>query len=84
MIELTIQRDGVEIEVAIEYDYIPASRGSRDSCCGVRGAGAALEPDEPATAEITSVRRMDTNEEIELTENEEDRAIERAISEEEN
>jgi hypothetical protein len=45
----------IEVEATVDYTYHPACRGARDSCCGVRGAGPALEPDEPAHVEINSI-----------------------------
>lgn len=41
--------DRCEIDVTVQFDYYPPSRGSRDRW------GAPLEPDEPENIEITSV-----------------------------
>lgn len=61
-----------EIEVTVEYDYHKASRGARE-----RGTGLQLEPDEPASIEIYSVK--DANgKEYELSRSEYER-IENAI-----
>ena len=57
--ETTVERDGEEIPVTVEYTYHRATRGARDSLCGIRGAGPPLEPDEPAWAEIDKVTGPD-------------------------
>ena len=49
---ITIERDGVESEAEVRFECHRAERGKRDSCCGVAGAGPALEPDEPACLEF--------------------------------
>ena len=72
---LTIERDGEEIEVEVEYDFYRASRGARDSY------GAQLEPDEGASVEITSTVNTETGQEIELTDSETEKAIEQALDE---
>ena len=64
-IKQTIERDGAEIEVEAEFKYWPACKGSRDSLCGVRGAGPPLEPDEQAELEFIAARIG--NIEVELT-----------------
>jgi hypothetical protein len=69
-------------EVAVEYSYYGATRGARDSLGGIRGAGPALEPDEPAHVEIESVTDEDGLE-ITLTPSEEER-ITTAIENSEN
>jgi hypothetical protein len=45
---ITVNYDWLEFEV--EFDHYPASRGARE-----KGTGVQLEPDEPATNEITEV-----------------------------
>ena len=45
-----------ELELEVQYTAFPASKGARDSLCGVRGAGPQPEPDEPAHVEIDAVR----------------------------
>ena len=52
-----------EIPITGEYDYYPEERGSRE-----RGTGLQIEPDEPATVEITSVKD-NTGNEVELSTN---------------
>jgi len=52
------------LPVKVEYTYIPASRGARDSFQGKRGAGIQLSPDEPESAEIESVTMRSTGEEL--------------------
>jgi hypothetical protein len=66
------------IKLKIEYDVNPASRGARDSLCGIRGAGPPLEPDTEASIEITDVTQEGTGAVVELTDNERE-AIERDI-----
>jgi hypothetical protein len=88
-VEMTVTRTDAndqefEIPVEVELDMIPGSRGSRDSLGGVRGAGPPLEPDEPATAEVIGVVVLDDElaakfPNLELTSDEEDRAIEQAL-----
>ena len=52
-----------DVEVVVEYEYIPAERGSRE-----RGTGAQLEPDYPAHVEIYSVTDAnDPKKEYDLT-----------------
>lgn len=52
------------LPVRVEYTYIPAYRGARDSFQGKRGAGIQLEPDEAEGAEIESVTIRTTGEEL--------------------
>lgn len=66
----------IETEVEVEYSRSKARRGARDSCCGVRGAGAPLEPDEPEEVEILSVTDSAGNE-VTLTPKEEDEIYEK-------
>ena len=70
----------VEKELEIEFTYHRAYRGARDSLGGVRGGGPPLEPDEPASVEIESVKDENGND-FELTASEEDAAIEKAMEE---
>lgn len=81
-IELPVMRevDGQEVEISVEceFAYHKAVRGARDSIGGVRGAGPALEPDEPASMEFISARNIETGEEVELTESELDKATDKA------
>lgn len=58
----TIER---EVAITVDYDYIPESRGHRDSY------GAPEEPDEPPSIEINEVRDG-TGKAVELTKDEED------------
>lgn len=88
-VEMTVTRvdandQEFEIPVEVELDMIPGSRGARDSLGGRRGAGPPLEPDEPATAEVTRVTVLDDGlaamfPNLELTPDEEERAIEQAV-----
>ena len=66
---ITITRDDIDTEVEVDFTFYPACRGRRDSLCGKRGAGPPLEPDEPASLEINSVRDADGYE-YELTDSE--------------
>jgi hypothetical protein len=81
-IELPVMRavDGQEVEISVEceFAYHKAVRGARDSIGGVRGAGPALEPDEPASMEFISAHNIETGEEVELTESELDKATDKA------
>ena len=65
--------DEKEITVDVELDHHKATRGHRDSF------GAAEEPDEAETFEIVVALDSETGEEIELTEREQEQAIERAM-----
>jgi hypothetical protein len=67
-----------EIPVIVDYHYTKATRGARDTIGGVRGAGPPLEPDEPETVEIVSVKTADGSE-YEITEEEEGRLAEEAF-----
>lgn len=69
-LETTIERDGVEIDITVEFTVRGGCRGSRDSLCGKRGAGPPLEPDEPDEIEFESVTGPD-GKEVELTQAEE-------------
>ena len=73
---MTIEREDKEIEVEVECEIIPASKGRRDSCCGVANAGPPLEPDEPMSAEFQSAHVCDDGSEIDLTQDEQERAEE--------
>ena len=46
---------GEEREIEVTYRYYRGCHGARDSLGGVRGAGPALEPDEPPSVEILNV-----------------------------
>lgn len=52
MSELTI----LDADIDVEFKFYKATRGARDSFMGKAGAGAQLEPDEPADIEIQSVK----------------------------
>ena len=54
-IKTSILLDEDDIDVKVMYQFYPACRGARDSLCGMRNAGPQLEPDEPASVEITKV-----------------------------
>ena len=73
---ITVERGEAEIEVEVKFAYHPACRGKRDSLGGKRGAGPALEPDEPATLEFETATAGGV--EIELTKQEIERAEEQA------
>lgn len=60
--ETTIERD-----IEVEYNIIPASKGSRDSY------GVPMEPDESADIEILQVRDAKTRCTFELTTEQEDK-----------
>jgi hypothetical protein len=77
-ITLTIERPSctIELQADVEFEYHRAHRGERDSCGGVRGAGPALEPDEPA--ELEFIRATVDGNEIELHDEEIEQAEELA------
>jgi len=54
---ISIEVDGVSL--LVEYTYHKASRGARDSLGGIAGAGPPLEPDEPESVDVESVRSDD-------------------------
>lgn len=70
-VTINVQRDGQDQEVEVTFDYTPASKGKRDSLCGVPNAGPPLEPDEPENLDLVSST-------IELTTAEYERAIDQA------
>lgn len=53
---LSIRGQDADLIIEVDYDFIRASKGARDSLGGVRGAGPPLEPDEPAHCELTEAR----------------------------
>jgi len=71
--ETTIDRDDKEIKLEIIYNVYRGCRGARDSLGGKRGAGPALEPDEPPSIEIESATDTETGCDIELTKTEENK-----------
>lgn len=71
-----IETDDGEVELRVEFGATPFRRGMRDSLCGVRGAGPALEPDEPAAVEVESVTNAVTGEPVELDNADMDRVFE--------
>ena len=77
-IELPIEREVngnyVEIIAECEFIYHRAYRGARDSIGGVRNAGPALEPDEPAHLEFLGAVDVETGEAVDLTQSELDDA----------
>jgi hypothetical protein len=48
--------DGERVAVTVSYTYHRGCRGQRDSLGGVRGAGPPLDPDEPASIDIESIK----------------------------
>ena len=72
----TIERDGVEIEIEVEYDFEKPCRGSRGPY------GEQMEPDTGPSAEIIRAVNVETGEEIELTPEEDARIVEKIIEEE--
>lgn len=45
-----------ELELEVQYDIFPPTKGARDSLGGVVNAGPPIEPDEPGYAEVYAVR----------------------------
>lgn len=70
-----IYREDEGIEVKVDYKYYKAHKGLRDSICGGHENGPALEPDEPESVDIEGVTNRNTGEEIELTEDEQDKIV---------
>ena len=71
---MTIERENaagevIATEVNVAFTHHRAHRGQRDTLCGVRGAGPALEPDEPDELVFESATDEDGND-VELTEQE--------------
>ena len=75
---IQIERDGVDCEVEVRFEFHRAYRGLRDSLGGIRGAGPPLEPDEPAELEFydATCNGQDFN----LTDDEIDRAREQSLA----
>jgi hypothetical protein len=80
--EYTLVREDEETEIIVSYNYYKASKGARDSCCGVRGAGPALEPDQSATVEVLSAVSFSSGREVELSNKETERIAEAILMEE--
>ena len=76
---ITVEREGVEHDVQVEFEYHKAHKGARDSLGGVRGAGAPLEPDEPEELEFVGAKCGGV--EFELTDGEEEQAEQKAWDE---
>ena len=82
-VTITVERENTETgeitehEIDVEFTYHKAYRGQRDSLCGIRGAGAPLEPDEPEELEFESATDENGNE-FELTDRELEQAEEKA------
>lgn len=76
-VDLTVERDGIEIDVMVLCQFTPGQRGARDSLCGKARAGPQLEPDDPDEMEIVDVTDAAGNA-FELTNAEEEQAIEKA------
>jgi len=70
---ITVERDGEEVDLYVVGEYIPGSKGARDG-----RFGPPIEPDEPATIEISSVVDEEGNE-VELTDSEYDKAIDKGL-----
>jgi hypothetical protein len=59
-----------EEKVFVYYTYNRGCRGARDSLCGVRGGGPALEPDETAGVEIDWVTSAGSGADVVLSDDE--------------
>lgn len=82
-IEITVTKeDDSEMDVTVEYTFIPARAGMRDTLCGVRGGGPPLEPDEPASVELGRAWETATNQPYDLSTDEEEEACEKAMEHE--
>lgn len=73
------ERD-VEIFVRVHYTANRAHRGMRDTLCGKRGAGPALEPDESASIDVENAIDIATGKAIDLSDSERE-TIENDIAE---
>lgn len=62
-----IERGDDTVNVEVSYTLFRACRGHRDKY------GCPEEPDEPASIEIESAKNLSSDEEIELTESEQDK-----------
>ena len=70
---ITVERNNQEIDLTVEGHYLKPIRGSRNGKWG-----PPLEPDEPASFEIDSVKD-NHNHEIELTDKEFNQATEEGL-----
>lgn len=73
---IALGEDG-EVELELDCNYYPGCRGARDSCGGIRGAGPPLEPDDPPEIEILEAINVATGKKIDLTDDEEERVLEK-------
>jgi hypothetical protein len=82
-VTITVERENpqtgelTEHEIDVEFAYHKAYRGQRDSLCGVRGAGAQLEPDEDESLEFEYATDED-GKDFDLTDREIEQAEEKA------
>lgn len=67
------QEDGKEITIVCDCKYWSATRGYRDKY------GALETPDDPAEIEIQSSKNKETVEDVELTDAEQDKVIEKGF-----
>jgi hypothetical protein len=79
-------QEGEEIELTVRafYNHYTGSHGARDSICGIRNAGPALEPDEPPEIEIVKAMDLETKQIIDLTNSEEKNIIQEIWDNQEN
>ena len=68
-IDFIIERDGIEVPVIVDFTYHKATKGARGSY------GEPLEPDEPEDFEFEKATVVETGEEIELTNQEIEKAV---------
>ena len=78
-VTITVERDGLEHDVQVEFEYHRAHRGARDSLGGVRGAGPPLEQDEPEELEFVGATLDGVA--FELTDGERERVEQKAWDE---
>lgn len=76
-IKINIFRGDTEIPVEVDLDTTAPSRGSRE-----RGTGLALEPDDPGSVDVVGAFHDLTGEELILTPEEEQRAVETFLNQE--
>jgi hypothetical protein len=69
----------IDAELDVTYRSYKAHRGARDSFMGRPGAGAQLEPDEPAGIEIESIKLF--GHEVEVSEKDLENIEEKILAE---
>jgi len=76
-IKMTIYRDDLEIPVEVDLDTTGPSRGARE-----HGTGLQLEPDDPGSVDVLGAYNEQTGEEVVLTPEEGQQAVELFLNQE--